>query len=297
MVASPNTMNELPDCLPGIADLLESSQIGIQTGAHPFPTLGKGVAGAQAEIAGTLDGILSAFTEKHRAEIPKQPASSKGQSKDPTLEKYDFLILCDGSADSETGAMGVGVQVIHPGNGKKLLKNFSIRLQNAQGEDYCGTSPVAELVGLIYACYLANSLDGKVAIGTDSINSIQWINGEFKINEEHIAQLVAYAMHWRAARKCPTEISKVPRELNAGVDELARKAIGKGERQGRIPLTVKQFTGILTKAGVSDASNLALGMKLYLDSNWLKEYLHGKKVGDEIVESIISAVSLIDHHK
>lgn len=284
--------NNLPDSLPPISDLLGRSEIlGSQsTSESPFPSKGKAetLAAAKDAAAETLDGILRAFSEERKQKAKENSGSSedKASGKSEDFSKYDYLILCDGSVVRETGAMGIGIQVLH---GDQIVKSYSLRLQDSKGEDYCGTSPVAELVGLIYSLYLAASMDGKIAVGTDIKNSVQWVNGEYKVNEPHIAQLVAYALHWREKAGNPA-ILEVARDKTAGVDDLARQAIGKGDRAERIRMTVQEFTTLLEEAGITNAGKLAAPQTISLDPEALGEFLKAKGVPDDLTAKAVQAV-------
>lgn len=281
----------LPDSLPAISELLGRSKIldSSNTSESRFPSKGKAeaLAAANDPTAETLDGILSAFSEKRREE--RGTAEKKPDGKAVDFSGYDYLILCDGSADSVTGAMGVGIQVFC---GDAVTKSYSLRLQNSKGEDYCGTSPVAELVGLIYSLYLSGLLDGTIAVGTDSKNSVQWMTGGYKVNEPHIAQLVAYAMHWQQKAGNPS-ILEVAREKTTAVDDLARKAINKGDRPERIKLTVSQFQEILEGAKVSNADTLLAPQSIYVEAAALSEFLKDQGVADDVAARVVAGVEAL----
>ncbi len=284
-------MINLPQTLPSITELLPRDEITIQQGlSELFPKKGQRIGAAQDEIATTLDSILAEFSEVRRAKAlekkPEEPEAGIGTD----FRSYDYLIICDGSVDADSGAMGVGLQIVEPGDPKKVLGAYSYRLKDGDGKDYCGTSPVAELVGLIYALYIATFLKGSVVIGTDSKNSVQWVNGKFKVNEDHVARLVAYALHWRAARSETTDILEVSRTTTDGVDELARKAIGKGDRPERLHMTVREFTDLLSNAGIENAAVLAAPQKISVDPGALEAFLKARGITDDVTQAAVQAV-------
>jgi ribonuclease HI len=286
--------NNLPDSLPLIGDLVKRSEIlDSDTASDSLsPSKGKAIEAARETVAETLHGILSAFSKKRNEEANEKSSSAekKPTGKVEDFSSYDHLILSDGSVDSTTGAMGVGIQVLQKG---AVIKSYSLRLQNSKGEDYCGTSPVAELVGLIYALHLSALLSAKSAVGTDSKNSVQWVTGDYGVNEPHIAQLVAYALHWKKKANDP-DILEVARDKTAGVDDLARQAIGKGDRPERIKLTVRQFQEILKGAKVSNVDALLAPQSIYLEAEALSEFLKTQGVADDAAKKVVAKITALN---
>lgn len=133
--------------------------------------------------------------------------------------KYNCTIECDGASAGNPGVMGIGVAIY---SNDKLIHMFYQTCAE-------GTNNEAEYLAIIQALIRFKELNiqcKNILVCSDSEVVICQLNGEYKVNHDHLYRLYNSVQALKKELNCKISFRWTPREENKIADALASKGAG-----------------------------------------------------------------------
>lgn len=216
---------KFPEQLPIIDTLAPRSALFSGAG---MPPLVRGSAEAQAAWR-TAPDHLGKMLQDLQIEFPDPEDLIRAAPAQPPAEAQ-LCIRFDGCCVYNPGPMGIGIACFTPADLTNPVAAFN-QIVAVDEVPIIGTNNISELVGAIQALTLSSAfidLNGphSILIQGDSLNTIRWITGEYRLNEQKLAPFVGYAQSlYESLRHCGIRIAHLPRKFNFVADELSKQAI------------------------------------------------------------------------